>query len=222
MISIQLSKFFAKRCCSRRLPPFGHFRPGLFDGSYDGPGGRLRLAAGRCDVPYFIQPPKPIPVKPSTCSLARYDGMDLAIRREDGVCNPEFPIFLLDLPTPRHTRDAQACATLVRVPGSLPSDPHQVADHLSDRLCYLGCLFRVLSNTICSDLDWPVMYALLDLFPSLSLLQSVPWSPISGSSSTRRKHSNTLLTCSVTKYSLILAQALLETARQTSGLVITL
>ena len=113
-------------------------------GSYDGLDEGLRLVTGRCDVPYFFESPKPIAAKPSilawpTCSLAAYDGPDLALRQENGVCDFHLPIFL-----PEPVPDAQtAHATLLlRMLGSLPSDPHQAIGHLSDRLRYIGYLLR--------------------------------------------------------------------------------
>ena len=61
----------------------------------------------------------------------------------------------------------------------------------------------------------------LDYLSILSPIQSVPRSPISGSSSMRPKRSNALATCS-REYSLLLTQVLVKTPRQMRGLVIEL
>ena len=127
------------------------FAPICSTGSYDGPDESLQFVNGKCDIPYFVESPKPILVMPSTlawptCGLAAYNGTDLAIRPEDGTCDSEFLLFPLDLSTPRHSLDARtACTTLLlRVPGFLPSDTGQLIEaqtfkHLADSFGHEYC-----------------------------------------------------------------------------------
>jgi len=144
------------------IHPSVTFAPVCSTDSYDGPDEGLRRVAGRCDVRFFFESPKPIPEKPSimvwpTCSLAAYYGPDLALRQENGVCDFDLPIFL-----PAPVPDAQTShATLFfRVLDSLPSDPHQVVAHLSDRLRSLDCFLRVLPDSLLLNLDWPTVHTL--------------------------------------------------------------
>ena len=204
------------------LYPSFPFAPTCSTGSYDGPDESLWLVNGKCDNPYFVESPKPILVKPSTlawptCSLAAYDGTDFAIH---GAWDPEFPFFPLDLSTPRHPLDAQTARTtlLLCVPGSLASDPCHMIDHLSDRILDFSRRFLVSLDTICSDLDWPVMSSLSGLVSNLvGASVSRIWSLFDKAQAF--KH---LADPSGNEYWSLLTQDLLETARQRIGPIITL
>ena len=198
--------------------PLVTFAPVCSAGSYDGPDEMLRLVTGQCDIPYFVQSTKPNPVKPPTstwptCSLTAYDGPDLALHREDGICDVEIPIFQ---PAPQDTQDAQK-----RVLASLPLDPYQVID----RLRYLGRRFLVLWDTVYSDLDWPVMHALFDkidvVFHLVTLAVGTSVSHI-WFLFDKAQAFKPFVDLFGHEYCSLLAQALLEMARQMSGLIIEL
>jgi len=170
-------------------------------------------------IPSNLQSPKPIAAKPSTCSLAAYDGPDLALRQENGVCDFDLPIFL-----PEPVPDAQtAHATLLlRVLGSLPSDPHQVIGHLSDRLRYSGCLLRALWDLLLLGLDWPILHTLLGKVGLVFRLVTVALgASVSHTLSLfdKAQGSKQLVGLFGHEYSLLLAQVLLETARQMTDFV---
>jgi len=190
------------------LYPSVTFAPVCSIDSYDGPDEGLRRVAGRCDVRFFFESPKPIPAKPPTCSLAAY-GPDLALRRENGVCDFNLPIFL---PEPGPDAQTAHVTLFFRVLDSLPSDPHQVMAHLSDRLRSLSLFLR----------DWPTVHALFGKVRFVLNLVAV-------AVGTSVSHIRSVFDVQAFKhlllghgYSPLQAQLLLETARQTTDLVLKL
>ena len=147
-----------------------------------------------------------------TCSVAAYDGADLTLRREDGICDVKNTIFHPEPPAPQYTLDATTThpAILFRALHSLRLDPHQVIGHLSDHLRYIACLLRVLSDSLLLYLDWPIVHTLFgNVLHLVAVAVGTSVSHIHDAQVFRH-----LVDLFGNEYSPLQAQLLLETARQ--------